>query len=253
MHGVFKQVATYHLMGNGCPKCGKTLTTEEFIKRAKLVHRNRYDYSKSVYTKMKEHITIRCKIHGDFVSKAEVHLRGFNCPKCNTVDESSFIKRAIKIHGKKYLYHEMNYTKMRARINIFCKKHGFFSQRAAAHLEGQGCPSCNNQINRFKLSAWNKVNKGKLVYFYVIKCWNQNEEFFKIGITQDFSKRYDNKKKMPYMFKVIHLIESSDTEHIWKIEKELLSNNKEFKYYPKIKFGGSRFECFTKNLYVPIL
>lgn len=248
IHGTFKQVAVNHLMGNGCPKCGKSFGTEKFITKAKLVHGNKYDYSKSIYTKMKNDIIIKCNLHGDFKTKAAIHLKGFNCPKCNIVDESLFIKKAIKVHGKKYDYYNLNYTKFKNKVNIFCKHHGFFLQRASAHLEGQGCPSCNLQINKFKLSSWNKINKGKKVYFYIIKCWDENEEFFKVGISKNFKKRYNSKTKMPYNFKIIHLIESFDTSYIWKIEKEIITNNKMFKYIPNIKFGGSRFECFDKNL-----
>jgi len=42
------------------------MTTEEFIKKAKKVHGDKYDYSKSVYTGYNNKITIICPIHGEY-------------------------------------------------------------------------------------------------------------------------------------------------------------------------------------------
>ena len=57
-HGIFKQNAGVHLSGSGCKKCHfeevskkRTLTTEDFIKKAKEVHRDKYDYSLVDYKK----------------------------------------------------------------------------------------------------------------------------------------------------------------------------------------------------------
>ena len=44
----------------------RKLTTDEWIKRAKQTHGNRYDYSDTVYVNMRTMIKIRCKIHGVF-------------------------------------------------------------------------------------------------------------------------------------------------------------------------------------------
>src|SRR5574344_832185 len=51
IHGIFEQKPKNHLAGYGCPECGgaKKLSTEEFIKRAKEAHGDKYDYSKTVY------------------------------------------------------------------------------------------------------------------------------------------------------------------------------------------------------------
>lgn len=42
------------------------ITTEEFIQRARKVHGNKYDYSKSKYVNSKTKTTIICPIHGEF-------------------------------------------------------------------------------------------------------------------------------------------------------------------------------------------
>jgi hypothetical protein len=73
----------------------KRLTTEQFIEKARNVHGDRYDYSKSEYTKSCNKITIICKIHGSFQQNANNHLRGFICNKCADINR-------IKTNTKKY-------------------------------------------------------------------------------------------------------------------------------------------------------
>ena len=42
------------------------MNTENFIKKAKSIHGNEYDYSKTIYKGSHEKIIVTCKIHGDF-------------------------------------------------------------------------------------------------------------------------------------------------------------------------------------------
>lgn len=60
----------------------KKLTTEEFVIRAKEVHGNNYDYSKTVYTGKENLIEIICYKHGSFWQKPHNHISGCGCPKC---------------------------------------------------------------------------------------------------------------------------------------------------------------------------
>ena len=79
----------------------KKSNTEEFIKKAKKVHGNKYDYSKVNYINNHTNVTIICPEHGEFEQTPKGHLRGQGCPKCNggvvqTTEE--FIKKAKEIH-----------------------------------------------------------------------------------------------------------------------------------------------------------
>ena len=60
----------------------KRLTTEQFVAKARKIHGDKYDYSKVVYTKMHDYITVTCPKHGDFLQKAYSHLNGKGCSKC---------------------------------------------------------------------------------------------------------------------------------------------------------------------------
>jgi Zn finger protein HypA/HybF involved in hydrogenase expression len=83
IHGYFKQKPSKHLSGQGCPKCqGKYMDTEEFIRRAKEIHGDKYNYSKSKFISSDEPTIINCPIHGDFYPTANNFLRGTGCPKC---------------------------------------------------------------------------------------------------------------------------------------------------------------------------
>ena len=127
------------------------MTTEEFIKRAKEVHGDKYDYSLVEYTKPHQKVKIVCLKHGIFEQDPQSHLAGHDCKKCHyehfnksckklTLEE--FIKRAKEVHGDKYDYSLVDYKNGQAKIKIICPKHGVFEQRPGNHMLGQGCPMC---------------------------------------------------------------------------------------------------------------
>jgi hypothetical protein len=89
LHGAFQQLPAVHLTGCGCIKCGREsssekqkLTIEEFIKRAIVVHGDKYDYSSTEWINGKTNIQIKCKIHGLFEQNPYNHLKGCGCRGC---------------------------------------------------------------------------------------------------------------------------------------------------------------------------
>lgn len=125
---------------------GTKLTQEEVIARAKLVHGDRYDYSKFVYKNSKTKSIIICKKHGEFLQSTNNHLSKHNqcgCPKCcNMYSKEEYVVKANKIHHNFYDYSKLNYTHSWNKDTIVCPKHGEFLQTPVAHLRGDGCPSC---------------------------------------------------------------------------------------------------------------
>lgn len=81
-HGLFVIGALNHIRGSGCPKCKKEKQHNSFLKDAKKMHGNRYDYSKTVYTRVDEKATIICSKHGPFEQRMHHHLKGSGCPQC---------------------------------------------------------------------------------------------------------------------------------------------------------------------------
>lgn len=53
-----------------------------------------------------------------------------------------FIQKAILIHGDRYDYSKIKYTKAIEKVVIICHKHGKFSQQPSDHLKGRGCRAC---------------------------------------------------------------------------------------------------------------
>lgn len=83
-HGSFWQSPYEHKSGSGCPKCaGKNKTTFDFIKEARLIHNNKYDYSLVNYINAKTLIKIICPNHGVFKQTPNNHLNKHGCPICN--------------------------------------------------------------------------------------------------------------------------------------------------------------------------
>ena len=88
------------------------LTTEEFIKRAKQVHNDKFEYLKTIYISSLQKVFIHCKIHGLFEQVPSKHLQGQGCPKCRNqkfsnerkMNLNNFIEKARKVHGNKYDY-----------------------------------------------------------------------------------------------------------------------------------------------------
>ena len=206
IHGEFPQKPSTHLAGSGCTKCGYelvsnklTIQQEDFIKKCKEIHDDKYDYSKVVYKNSKEKIIIICKKHcWEFEQEAHAHLRGSGCSKCSghykkSIDE--WILEAKKIHGDKYDYSNSLFTKADDRIIICCKVHGIFTQRAISHLIGYGCFDCGRDITALKLNMGqekflercteihdNKYDYSKVIYKntkeqVIVICKKHNWEF----------------------------------------------------------------------------
>lgn len=152
IHGDFPQTPHHHLNGCGCSVCAgnKKLTKEEFIKRAKEIHGNRYDYSKINYINIDTDVIIICSKHGEFPQTPYNHLQGQGCKLCGIkkraderrMTKEEFIKRAKEIHGNKYDYSLVDYKGCNIEIQIICPIHDSFPQKPNNHLQGQGCPYC---------------------------------------------------------------------------------------------------------------
>ena len=89
------------------------------------------------------------------------------------------------------------------------------------------------------------LNGGQPI-FYLIKCWDKDETFYKLGITvNNILTRYGSVKAMPYDWQI--LLELPGTaEEIYDLEVAFKTEIQEFHYKPKISFNGSTTECYTE-------
>ena len=126
------------------------LTTEEFIKKAREVHGDKYDYSKVEYVNNQTKVCIICKEHGEFWQRPLDHLKGHECSECGKIKNvesrkktiEKFIYEAREVHGDKYDYSNVKYENTSTKVCIICKEHGEFWQAPYTHLNGHGCPKC---------------------------------------------------------------------------------------------------------------
>lgn len=158
VHGEFFASAGNLLAGHGCKSCGiliaktsrQSLTTKEFIRQANIMHKGKFNYSKTVYTGKLNSMLITCPVHGDFSQEARSHLKGWGCAKCSytarglgkRLTTAEFISRANDVHGGRYDYMHSIYIKAKFKLKIICKVHGEFLQDPDHHLSGRGCAKC---------------------------------------------------------------------------------------------------------------
>lgn len=146
-HGVFKQIPYHHLKGVGCPVCGgsKQLTKDEFVKEAKEIHANKYDYSKVEYKNTEEKIIIICPIHGEFLQRPAHHKNSRGCPECasylHQLERFKKLKKSnIKLGGYLYLLSCSNKKEKFYKIGITSKN------RISARFAGNTMPYSYNVI-----------------------------------------------------------------------------------------------------------
>ena len=218
IHGEFIQRPDQHLAGHGCPKCGykRELKEEDIIKRkniflqrAKIIHNNKYDYSKVNYINVSIKVCIICPEHGEFWTTPERHVSNkVGCPVCKSkmqkchkyLTNEEFINKAKQIHGDKYDYSKINYINGQTKVCIICPKHGEFWQTPAGHLKGHGCVHCGNRLT-----------------------------------TEDFIRQVQNKFGDKYTFEKTH--------YICNEEKLILTCKKhgDFSVSPQKLFGSNRY------------
>ena len=141
----------------------KKLTTEEFIKKAKLIHNETFGYKDVEYKTSYDKVKITCQKHGEFEQKPNSHLNGHGCPKCHNlnVTNDKFIEKAKLMHGDKYDYSLIEYKHSKEKVKITCQKHGEFEQTPNSHLRGDGCPKCGGTM---KLTNYEFINKSNIIH-----------------------------------------------------------------------------------------
>ena len=80
----------------------------------------------------------------------------FGCHKCG-IEHRGFVKRnkteafieeAVSVHGDNFDYTETDYKTAKIKIEIFCKRHGYFKTIPYNHLKTKsgGCPLCKEEV-----------------------------------------------------------------------------------------------------------
>lgn len=235
-------------------------TTETAKNLCKEIHGDKFDYSEMIYVNSKTPITVICPLHGKFSILFGNHTslkRG--CRDCTKqacdytrATKAEFLHKAKLRHGDKFDYTLVDYISNKHKVKIICPNHGIFEQIPQNHYR-YDCLKCTKeagvirlkkQENCFSKSGFKAIAKDRQCTLYVIRCFNDVENFYKIGITSyNILKRFRDSKAMPYDFEVLKELYGT-AEQIWTIEKDL-KLKLQANYIPNIAFGGSVTECYS--------
>ena len=187
-HGEFWQRPCDHLHGYKCPKCANEYKpkTEEWIKRAEIVHGKKYDYSKVEYKDAYTKVCIICPIHGEFWQTPNNHINGAGCPNCNSDNKS---KMEENIHLL-LLEHKIKHCRQKTFPWLKHKKNLFLDfyipyKKVAIEVQGEqhfvpvkrfgGEDYCRKQKERDEKKKSLCEEHGIKVFYITKKNYNINE------------------------------------------------------------------------------
>lgn len=145
--------------------------------------------------------------------------------------------------GDKYDYSKLEYTGSKSDATLICPHHGEFKVNWGNLINHnhQGCTKCTYTQRRFGRKGFIE-NCRRLKtegILYILKFNNEDEEFYKIGITSNIHRRLTN---FPYNAETVYVF-SGDPGDVYDLEKLLHKKFTSDLYIPNIKFNGY-LECF---------
>ena len=191
---------------------------------------------------------------GYFIKCVISDLKRGRCP--NKFDTSNpytieNIKNFCTISNIKDILVSDNYNGADKLLEWFCPVHNaIYKKKWNAFLYGEHCILCANERHggMYHLDKAEEFKEDFIkipANLYIIKCYNDKESFYKIGITKnDVQIRFKDKIRMPYNYDIIQIYNINLYDAI-VLENKLHKFNKKYKYKPKITFGGHT-ECFNK-------
>lgn len=105
-HGEIARPLAYLLDGRGCPDCGyegRTITTEEFLSRAKEVHPEGYSYELSELQTVNHKITISHQCGHVYKGRVSNHLSGQGCMRCKVSLGEEKIAKFLEFNNVEFI------------------------------------------------------------------------------------------------------------------------------------------------------
>lgn len=214
-----------------------------------------YDLLSEEYITVTDKLKYRCRKHPESVHQIshDKLKQGRGCPECANENRANhfkhdydYVKSVFEDRGYELISKE--YINNHTPLKYKCKFHGVQKITFQALLTGQSCSLCTKQGSYNSVLA--EKNKNEWIRtpanVYIIKGYNEMEQFYKIGITtQTISSRF-NHGKFPYNYKVVDVIETNLYDASY-LEDKLHEEHKLYAYIPDVKFNGYT-ECFSKLL-----
>lgn len=182
----------------------------------------------------------------------------------NKSNTKEFIAKAKKIHGSSYHYDRVEYVNSTTDVEIGCKKHGYFPQRPAQHLQGHGCSECsirkNGELSRKTIEEARNLpvvitNKGKILSsfvenekgFFICKCSVKTHPTWKFRYHELATGRwckqcfYEERRNRTAHIR-LNKIETQIVEGTILGDASLSKAHDAFNYHLKIKHSDAQFE-----------
>lgn len=239
------------------------ITTPEFIKRARKIHGNKYNYDETNYINSDTEVIIICPEHGRFTQTATKHIntgRGcWECGKKSCVEatlekrKNSFLNKAFKKFKNLFTYNIDEYKNNSVKITISCKKHGEFRQTPSCHLATKyGCPYCayDNKRNNSKdknhyINKFNEYHKNKYDYSLTPERFLSEDI---ITILCQIHGKFDQKVSVHYRSGCPLCGNNETSKKLSKIPKELRKTVSNYKRRVRDMFINRGFKKESSNL-----
>jgi hypothetical protein len=227
----------------------KKKTTEDFQEELKSIFPGLKVLE--IYRGNKTKILVEDEIGIKYKSIPSDLIRGHYPSIKATVNKTDFfIKKSKYVHGEIYDYSNSILTSLNQKIKINCTKHGEFLQLPKDHMNGHGCLKCSREDGAWRKSEWKRKGNSSVNFtnykLYLLKIYNEQEKFLKVGITFRNVEERIKPIKLLYNVDIIDYI-VGDSDNIYKTEKYLKRMLKNNKYNPKNKFEGIT-ECYQISL-----
>ena len=220
-HGDFLMKPNNHLLGQGCPACGRIkadegirLSYDKALARFRNIHGNHFEYDESTYIDYTTKMLVTCSIHGFFEVTPHAHVSmQTGCRECGILRTAEKNRYSVEevldefhdIHGNRYKYDSESYIAVDQKIRIKCAKHGWFEQKVSTHKMGSGCQDCSYEligdrtrvtkeefIEQSVLEHGNKYDYSKVNWIdqyteIMIGCYNTEHGFY-VQIPRDHKR-----------------------------------------------------------------
>ena len=183
-HGEQRRSVTGLLDGKGCAYCNGKFYPPDWIKNARAVHGEKYEYDESrPPQRVADIIRYKCPVHGWQETRYDCHvLQGCGCALCAGVQnklptedrKQRWIERCRKKFNDRFDYSLFEYVDNDTKGTIICREHHCsFITDPWTHLRGSGaCPLCSSSKGEALIRTWLENNKVKFDTQY--KLPNEN-------------------------------------------------------------------------------
>lgn len=195
-HGEQKRSARVLLEGKGCEYCNGKFYPPDWIKNARKVHGDKYEYDENQPPKViADYIRYKCPVHGWQRARYDSHVtQGHGCKWCAGIYTSvpveerkqRWLDQCHERFGDRFDYSQVEYVNNDSIVKIYCKEHEYlFETTPDTHVRGYGgCPYCSASVGEVHIRKWLDDNNVK--YDTQIKVPNENPDLDLYYLVPDF-------------------------------------------------------------------